>query len=124
MEATSVNAPTKARLFALVGPITGERHVVHTANHPLEPEKMLPVADVVLLVSNDGEGAMLFRYTAHGEFGGDTLHSTVADAKEEAAAEYEEALLPWEEVPDEILDAHLFAIRYARERLNDRGEGY
>lgn len=116
--------PAKTRLMALIGPIAGERHVVHTANHPLAPEKMLPEPDVVLLVSDDGGSAMVFRYTAHGDFGGDTLHSTIAEAREEAAAEYEEALLPWEEVPDEITDAHAFAIRYARERLNDRGGGY
>ena len=68
----------KTRLIALVGPIAGERHVVQTANHPLAPDKMLPVADVVLLVSDDGGGAMVFRYTAHGEFGGDTLHASLA----------------------------------------------
>jgi hypothetical protein len=119
-----LTAPAKTRLIALVGPIAGERQAVHTANYPLAPEKMLPVADVVLLVSDDSESAMVFRYTAHGEFGGDTLHSTIAEAKEETAAEYSEALLPWEEVPDEVSDAHVFAIRYARERLNDRGEGY
>ena len=32
---------SKTRLLALVGPLTGERHVVQTANHPLDPEKML-----------------------------------------------------------------------------------
>jgi hypothetical protein len=114
----------KTRLIALIGPIAGERHVVQTANHPLEPDKMLPVADVVLLVSDDGGSAMVFRYTAHGEFGGDTLHASLADAKVAVGEEYEDALLAWEEVPDEITDAHRFAVGYARERLNDRGEGY
>ena len=113
----------KTRLVALVGPLSGERRVVQTANHPIQADKMLPMADVVLLVSDEGDSAMVFRYTAYGEFGGDTFHSTVDDAKDEAAAEYQDALMEWETVPDEIGDAHAFAIKYAHERLNDRG-GY
>jgi hypothetical protein len=115
---------TKTRLVALVGPLTGERRVVQTANHPIAADRMLPVADVVLLVSEDGKSTMVFRYTAHGEFAGDTLHSSIDEAKQETAAEYTEALLPWEEVPSDVGDAHNFAVRYAHERLNDRGGGY
>jgi hypothetical protein len=63
---------------------------------------------------------MVFRYTAHGEFGGDTFHSSVEDAREETEAEYEDALLPWEDVPDDVDDAHVFAVRYALSRLNGR----
>jgi hypothetical protein len=114
----------RTRLLALVGPLTGDRRVVQTANHPIEPEKMLPMADVVLLVADDGPSAMVFRYTAHGDFGGDTFHASVADAKAATEAEYDEALLPWEDVPDDVRDAHSYAIRYALERLNDRGGGY
>lgn len=113
-------AHARTRLVALVGPVTGDRHAVHTTDHPLDPDQMLPVADVVLLVEDEAS-AMLFRYTAHGEFGGDTLHSTVDEAKDQAADEYEDALMDWEEVPADIGDAHLFAIRYAHDRLNDRG---
>jgi hypothetical protein len=117
--------PGRTRLVALVGPLSGERHVVHTLNHPIEPEKILPAPDVVLLVSDDdGKSAMVFRYTAHGDFAGDTLHPSIDDAQQETEAEYDEALLPWEEVPEDVGDAHAFAVRYAHERLNDRGGGY
>jgi hypothetical protein len=112
---------SKTRLVALIGPLTAERRVVQTANYPMDPDKMLPVADVVLLVSDENQGAMVFRYTAHGEFGGDTMHGTVAEAKREVEAEYEDALAPWEDVPTEVNDAHAYAMRYAHERLNDRG---
>lgn len=112
----------RRRLVSLVGPLTGDRRAVHTTNHPLDPDQMLPVADVVLLVSHDDASAMLFRYTAHGEFGGDTLHGTVREAQQQAAEEYADALVGWEEVPDDVGDAHLFAIRYANDRLNGRGE--
>ena len=106
--------------MALVGPL--ERRVaVHTAGYPLPAESMLPPADVVLIVSDDSGSAMLFRYSAHGEFCGDTPHSSVAEAQRQAEAEYGDALLlPWQDVPAEITDAHAFAIQYAGEQLNDR----
>ena len=112
---------TRTRLFALVGVLTGERRAIHTGNYPLIPEKMLPVADVVILVADDDPGAMLFRYTAHGEFGGDTWHLTVEEAQESAIYEYGEALQSWADVPADIADAHEYAVRYAAERLKDRG---
>ena len=114
--------PPHTRLVALVGPIAGERRAAHTAGYPLDPEQMLPVADVVLLVAGGDPGAMLFRYTAYGEFGGDTWHATMADAQEQAAYEYGEALLPWVEVPTAVSDPHTFAVQYAAERLNGRGD--
>jgi hypothetical protein len=110
------------RLVALVGVLTNERRATHTAGYPLDPAKMLPLADVVLLVAGEDPGAMLFRYTAHGEFGGDTWHRTVAEAQEQAGDEYGQALGPWMEVPAEIPDAHTFAVKYAAERLNSRGD--
>ena len=116
-----VSQRTRTRLFALIGALTGERRAIHTGNYPLIPEKMLPLADVVILVADDEPGAMLFRYTAHGEFGGDTWHLTVEEALESAIYEYGEALQPWADVPDDVGDAHDFAVRYAAERLKDRG---
>jgi hypothetical protein len=112
----------RSRLVALVGVMTHERRAAHTSGFPLEPEKMLPVADVVLIVPDGEEGAMLFRYTAHGDFGGDTPHASVGEALEQATFEYDDALGAWVEVPDEITDAHAFAIQYAYERLNKRGD--
>lgn len=117
--------PTRERAIALVDVLAGERQATHTAGFPLDPAQMLPLADVVLLVS-DGRDAttMLFRYTAFGEAAGDTFHPSPAAARAQAAEEYGEALGAWVEVPDEVTDAHLFAVRYAAERLNDRGSGW
>jgi hypothetical protein len=112
----------RSRWVALVGPLAHERRAAHTAGFPLDPEKMLPVADVVLVVSDDAAGAMLFRYTTHGEFGGDTWHATVAEAQEQAAYEYGDALIPWIDVPSDVADAHAFAVEYAFERLDKRGD--
>jgi hypothetical protein len=107
------------RRAALVGP-TELRVAVHTAGYPLDPDRMLPVADVVLVVSQPKGDTMLFRYTAYGEMCGDTPHDSLADAEEQARQEYGHALLEWIDVPTEVKDAHDFAIRYAHERLKSR----
>jgi hypothetical protein len=111
----------RLRWVALVGALSGERQVVHTEGFPMDPEKMLPVADVVLVVPDD-KGAMLFRYTAHGDFGGDTWHANVGDAQEQAVHEYGDALDAWIAVPSEVTDAHSYAVRYAYDRLDKRGD--
>lgn len=109
------------RRVSLVGPVYTMRRAIHTAGYPLDPKDMLPTPDVLLLV-DDGDGeCMLFRYTAFGELAGDTPHDTVAEAEEQAELEYGEALiLPWMDVPDDVEDAHHFAVRYAADRLNGR----
>ena len=107
------------RRIALVGMPDGERRVVHTAGFPIDPDRMLPSPDVLLII--DGrQGCMLFRYTAYGELCGDTPHDNAEQAEYQAIVEYGEALAPWLEVPDEITDAHAFAIKYAAEQLNER----
>jgi hypothetical protein len=108
--------------MALVGAPTGERRATHTTGYPLDPAKMLPPADVVLIIADDDPGVMLFRYTAHGEFGGDTWHPSVSDAQGQAADEYGEALGSWTAVPPDVADPHAYAVRYAAERLNSRGD--
>ena len=103
----------RVRLVALVGPISGERQMVHTMGYPIDPAKLLPLPDVLLLESNEGSGVMLHRYTAQGELAGDTWHETIADAKRQAIFEYRDAVGRWFEVPDDITDAHAYAVQCA-----------
>lgn len=111
------------RRVALVG-VLGRRMAVHTAGFPLDPEEMLPPADVVLLISDGKSGGdtMLFRYSAHGELCGDTPHDSIDAAEEQASLEYGEALMPWMDVPDDAADAHAFAVAFAADQLNQRDE--
>jgi hypothetical protein len=111
---------TRTRLLALIS--ANEGHTPPTAVDALDGAKRLPDADVLLLIAAGDPDAMVFRYSAFGELGGDSWHPSVAEAKEQAAAEYGEALLPWEAVPDEVTDAHAYAIAFASDRLNDRGK--
>ena len=113
---------TRTRLLALVGANDGTGRPAPTDGAPLDPSKLLPAADVLLLVAGSDPDAMLFRYTAYGELGGDTWHLTVDDAKQYASDEYGDALFPWEEVPDDVTDAHGYVVNYASERLNSRGK--
>ena len=111
------------RHVVLVGSTGGHRKATHTGGHQaISEEKMLPIADVLLLITDDDPGAMLFRYTTAAEFGGDTWHESADAARAQATEEYGDALLvPWLEVPDDVTDPHEFAIRYALDRLKDRG---
>jgi hypothetical protein len=112
---------TRTRLLALISANEGHAYAPPTGADALDLAKRLPDADVLLLIAGGEPDAMVFRYTAFGELGGDSWHLSVADAKEHVAAEYGAALLPWESVPDEVVDAHAYAITFASDRLNDRG---
>jgi hypothetical protein len=114
--------PNRTRSLALVGPIEGQRRVTQTAGFPIDLTQILPAPDVVLLIADADPGAMLFRYTAHGEFSGDTWHPSVDAAREHAIYDYSDALGEWVDVPDEVKDAHAYAVQYAAERLNSRGD--
>ena len=117
-----MTTPNRTRSLSLVGPLEGHRRVTQTAGFPIDPSKLPPPPDVILLVGDADGGAMLFRYTAHGEFAGDTWHATVEDAREHAIYDYSDALGDWVDVPIDVEDAHAYAIQYAAERLNSRGD--
>jgi hypothetical protein len=112
---------TRIRRMALVGPLGDRRVSVHSGGYPLAPDRMLPDADVVVLVGDTKGGAMLLRYSAHGELCGDTPHSSVTEADHQARIEYGAALFPWIDVPPDVNDVHAFAIQYASDQLNQRG---
>ena len=114
--------PIRTRSLALIGPLEGRRRVTQTAGFPIDPSKMPPEPDVILLVANDDSGAMLFRYTAHGDLAGDTWHDSVEDAREHAIYDYSDALGEWIDVPEVVDDAHAYAVQYAAERLNSKGD--
>ena len=96
--------------------------MTHTAGFPIDLSKIPPEPDVILLVADADPGAMLFRYTAFGDFAGDTWHSSAEDAREHAIYDYSDALGEWIDVPDDVEDAHAFAVQYAAERLNSKGD--
>ena len=114
--------PNRTRCLALLGPLTGERRITQTQGFPIDASKMLPIPDVVLLIAGPDPGAMLFRYTAHGEFGGDTWHPSLDSAREQVDYEYEDSVGEWVHVPPDVEDAHAYAVQYAADRLDSRDD--
>lgn len=102
------------RLFALINQ-EGTADTRHFVGIPPEVtggrnyRKPLPHPDV-LVIEEQASGVFLFRYTRDGDFGGDTWHMTVDDAKEQAEREYEGIVGEWRQVPPETTDAVAFAL--------------
>ena len=104
------------RLIARLGQHEGPFESLHSwwSGPGTEPIPM-PRPDVLLLEGDEFGHAMLYRYTAGGEFGGDTWRERVEMAKHAAAYEYGEAVVgPWKAMPESESDAHGFAIRNAK----------
>jgi hypothetical protein len=79
-----------------------------------DQRRPLPHPDV-LVIEAEPEGVFLFRYTAAGEFGGDTWHESIADAKAQAEFEYGDAVGGWFEIPTDERDAESYALRAVRD---------
>jgi hypothetical protein len=56
----------------------------------------------VLILVEEPDETMLFRYTGEGDFAGDTWHQSAADARDQAAFEYTSSLGTWQEIPDTV----------------------
>ncbi len=80
---------------------------IELANGIAEPTPM-PWPFVVLIHHNQS-GIFLDRYTRDGQPAGDTWHKSVAEAKEQAAEEYDGMLGQWIEVPDDVQEDRLIA---------------
>ena len=51
--------PNRIRSLALVGPLDAHRRVTQTAGFPIDPSKILPPPDVILLVADADDSAMI-----------------------------------------------------------------
>jgi hypothetical protein len=56
----------------------------------------------VLILVEESDGPMLYRYTAEGDYAGDTWHESLTDARDQAAFEYTSSLGTWQEIPDTV----------------------
>lgn len=106
----------------LIALITGdlaeveERKVLHLVGFPpglLDSEdhrERLPWPRILIL-EKETDGYSLYRYTEAGDFGGDTWHMSLEDAKHQAEFEFGEQLGPWREVPEGVSDPIAFALQ-------------
>jgi hypothetical protein len=104
----------------LVAMLTGEysTQTQHKAGLPPEVggskhnQIELPIASL-LVIENDDDGVSVCRYTAIGEFAGDTWHATLTEARDQVDFEYSGALIDWVSVPDDVEYALSFALSRA-----------
>ncbi len=61
----------------------------------------------IVLIHSDESGIFLDRYTHDGQPAGDTWHSGIEEAKEQAAEEYDGMLGEWLVVPESVPDDKL-----------------
>jgi len=73
----------------------------------VETRNEMPLTSV-LLIERSEDGVLLIRYAANGQFAGDTWHSTVEEAKEQALFEFGESLSPWKDIPVDVNDVLAF----------------
>src|SRR5437868_12527683 len=103
------------RLTARVTGQLSEPRVKHF--HGLPPElthgkdqrQELPWPEL-LLIESKPDGIFLFRFMRDGRVVGDTWHSTVEEAKEQASFEFENVLSEWRAVPDAVEDVVAFGL--------------
>lgn len=66
---------------------------------------------VLLLIDNKLSGIFLFRYAQNGEVVGDTWHTSIDEAKEQADSEYGDFISEWVSVPDTVKDAFTYGLK-------------
>ncbi len=99
-----------ARFFALVGE---QRHPPRV-RHLMHGSGLLPSPRVLILTpANGGNSVLLLRYTAGGEFGGDTWHANIAEATKQATTEYGESLGEWQPIPEDVADEEDARVAFA-----------
>jgi hypothetical protein len=71
--------------------MVGKQQTIHRIGLPDGPQTTIPFPDLLFLES-DETNYMLYRYTADGQFGGDTWQQTIEKTTDQAELEYGEAL--------------------------------
>ena len=62
----------------------------------------------VLLITEEEGSIFLYRYTASGEFAGDTWHENIGNARYQTGCEYGDVLGEWQSAPPEVTDLSEF----------------
>lgn len=92
-------------------------HRVHFEGFPpgltADPSPRNPLPDPNWLeIEISADGCFLYRYTASGEFAGDTWHASLDDAHHQALYEYDSRPEDWREVPPTASDVAAFAAQH------------
>jgi hypothetical protein len=109
------------RYFALIQmPSSEVPRTLHYSGLPVaedtgKPSRgKLPIANVVVIEQEVDGSAAVNRYTADGEFAGDTWHPSLDEAFEQVGFEFGEGLGLVQVIPDGVKDAKGYALARAR----------
>lgn len=110
---------TSQSWYARIGDPPSKRKVRHSVGFPrelggggalAEGAGRLPWPAVVVLEQHARtRHCTLFRFSAKGEFAGDTWHLTLDDAREQAEYEFGSALGRWNAIPEGVPDPQAYA---------------
>lgn len=106
-------AKDRIACVAIIGMIADREQTIHSWVRAGTAKQFMAFPHVVL-AEGDGASVMLYRYRCDGEFCGDTWHTSLEEAHEQAEYEYGTALGPWLPVPKDVADAREYAITFAR----------
>jgi hypothetical protein len=67
-----------------------------------------------LVIEQKPDGVFLYRFDGDGECVGDTWHTTVVEAKDQASYEFGARVRTWEEIPDETEDIVTYCLERGR----------
>jgi hypothetical protein len=98
--------------MALVKSIAEKEQIIHCWVSAGK-RQFMPFPNVILAVC-DKASVMLYRYRWDGEFCGDTWHSSLNEAQNQAEYEYGAALGPWLLLPSEVTNPHEYVVAVAR----------
>ena len=104
----------ESRLVAWIGKLSGAPNTRHTLRRGASADELMPAAQVVLMELEPNGKAHVYRYALDGTFAGDTWHESRTDAEEQLEFEYGPAVGPWSKVPSGTIDAHEYAVEWAR----------
>ena len=116
----------EAPLFAWVPAVVRSGSVRHSiGQRPADPVEApeilqrLPSARLLLIQRDSPEGVELVRFSASGDFGGDTWHPTVQEAIDQAAFEFGGSVRDWERLPDDVEDPVVWVTQRLAQEVTD-----
>lgn len=112
----------RTRLMATVTGRPAELRTKHYSGLPPEvtddgqdTRTMMPWP-AILLINEEDSGVFLYRFTADGEYAGDTWHQSLDDAKHQAEFEFAPHYSEWIAVPRDVEDPLAYAVGRKGER--------
>ena len=110
-----LDGPSVTPLVAWIPAVVRSGRVRHSVAALSELEQPGPLGTRLpptrlLLLRPDTHGVALIRFSAAGDFAGDTWHPTLEEAKDQAAFEFGDSASDWQELPEGVEDVQAHVI--------------